>query len=185
MTTVKHLPLAELEAGLDDILSSPKDAGEVKLIVRRPAVDTRELLQEVALDTEVGLVGDTWQDRPSSTSPDGLANPLAQLTIMNSRAAALISQADDRWQLAGDQLYVDLDIGRTNLAPGTRLGIGDAVIEVTDKPHTGCEKFSTRFGVDALKFVSTPEGRDLCLRGINTKVVRSGVVRVGDLATKL
>ena len=47
-------------------------------------------------------------------------------------------------------------------------------------PHTGCGKFVRRFGVDAMKFVNSPVGRELNLRGVNAKVVRGGVVAQGD-----
>ena len=104
---------------------------------------------------------------------------------MNARVVALVeAQANDRWQLAGDQLFIDLDLSAANLPPGTQLTLGSAVIEVTAQPHTGCQKFVARFGLDAMRFVNAPVGRQLNLRGINAKVVRSGVIRVGDIARK-
>jgi MOSC domain-containing protein YiiM len=103
---------------------------------------------------------------------------------MNARVAALLAGPPDAWSAAGDQLYVDLDLGEANLPAGTRLAIGDAVLEVSAAPHTGCAKFSGRFGVDALRFVSTPEGRELRLRGMNTRVVRGGTIALGDVVTK-
>ena len=104
---------------------------------------------------------------------------------MNSRAVALLAQSPERWPLAGDQLYVDLDLSPANLPPGTRIEIGEAVIEVSDKPHRGCKKFAERFGLDALRFVNSEVGYSLNLRGINTTVIRAGVVRPGDVARKL
>ena len=183
--TIPHLTTTELEAGLDHIRQSPKEGGRLEMIVRRPFTDERELLDEGELDTAVGLVGDNWQTRGSKSMPDGSANPNAQLTLMNSRAAALVSQSRDRWPLAGDQLYVDFDLSEANIPPGTRLEIGEAVVEVTALPHTGCQKFVARFGKDAMKFVNTGEGKQLHLRGINTKVVQPGTIRIGDTITKL
>ena len=177
-------PLIELEAGLAEIRRSPADDGILRLIARRPAVDEREHLQAARLDTEQGLVGDSWRARGSKRTPDGSADPEAQVTVMNARAAALLAGSPDAWSAAGDQLYVDLDIGEANLPVGTRLAIGDAVLEVSAVPHTGCAKFSGRFGVDALRFVSTAEGRELRLRGMNTMVVRSGTITLGDLIRK-
>jgi MOSC domain-containing protein YiiM len=107
-----------------------------------------------------------------------------QLNVMNARAVALIAREEGRWALAGDQLYVDLDLARDNLPPGTRLAIGNAVIEVTAQPHIGCGKFVQRFGVEAMKFVNGTFGRQLNLRGINAKVVQPGIIRVGDTVTK-
>jgi MOSC domain-containing protein YiiM len=172
---------AELEAALDHVRSSPATDGRLVLIVRRPAVDEREVLDEGVLDREQGLVGDTWALRPSSRGPNGGPHPDMQLNVINARFAELIAGTEDRAALAGDQLHVDLDLSEANVPPGTRLHIGEAVIEVTDQPHTGCQKFSTRFGLDALRFVNSPLGRELHLRGINAKVVVPGTIRGGDL----
>jgi MOSC domain-containing protein YiiM len=180
-----HLRTEQLEAGLEAIRQSPRDGGAVRLIVRRPAIEAREVPDVCELDTLVGLVGDNWKARGSRHSPDGAALPDSQLTLMNARAAQLVAQSVERWPLAGDQLYVDLDLSSTNLPPGTRLAIGTAVVEITATPHTGCNKFVERFGRDAMKFVNAPAGRALNLRGIYARVVRNGTVRVGDLATKV
>ena len=184
MHEIKHLSLEELNAGLPEIAQSPKDGGEVRLIVRRPTIGAREVLQEAQLDVRTGLVGDTWGERSSSRTPDGSPHPDMQLNIMNARTIALLAQSRERWALAGDQLFIDLDLTDANLPAGTRLAIGSAIIEVTPQPHTGCGKFAERFGVDATEFVNSREGRRLHLRGINAKVVQSGAIRVGDLAKK-
>jgi hypothetical protein len=185
MVGVKHLTMPELEAGLAEIRQSPKDHGELKLIVRRPAEEAREILQEAQLDLVHGLVGDTWKIRGSSRTSDGSSHPDMQINIMNARAIALVAQDPDRWQLAGDQLFIDIDLSVENLPPGTRLALGSAVIAVTDQPHTGCRKFVARFGLDAVKFVNSPVGRKLNLRGVNAKVVQPGMIHMGDLARKL
>ena len=184
-TAVRHLDRAELEAGLDEIRLAPKDGGVLALIVRRPAVDVREVLDEAVLDSTVGLVGDTWNVRGSRSTPDGSSHPDMQLNVMNVRSTALVAQSKDRWPLAGDQLYVDLDLSGENLPPGTRLRIGSAVIEVTPIPHTGCAKFVSRFGLEAMKFVNSPVGRELNLRGICAKVVQPGSIRAGDRVEKI
>ena len=165
---------------LDHVRQSPRDAGRLELIARRPADAEREVLEEAELDLAEGLVGDNWRARGSSSMPDGSANPDAQITLMNARAAALLVGERERWALAGDQLYVDLDLSPENLPPGTRLEIGSAVLEVTPVPHNGCGKFLRRFGIDAQKRINSEEGRALNLRGINAKVVEPGTVRVGD-----
>ena len=182
---MKHLTTDELHAGLDEIRRSPKDEGVLELIVRRPSVGEREVLDEGRLDVTEGLVGDTWIARGSRRSNDGLAHPDMQLNIMNSRVIALVAQERERWHLAGDQLFMDLDLSVENLPPGTRLALGSAVIEVTPEPHTGCQKFVARFGLDAMMFVNSPLGRQLNLRGINAKVVQPGTIRVRDVAKKL
>jgi hypothetical protein len=174
----------ELEAGLGHVRAAPADRGRVELIVRRPAVERREVVPEAVLDVDEGLVGDNWRARGSGRRAGGAAHPDMQLTLMNSRAAALVAGPPERWALAGDQIYVDLDLSGANLPPGTRLAVGTAVVEVTAMPHTGCRKFADRFGRDAVRFVNSPEGRELQLRGINARVVTSGTVRVGDVVTK-
>jgi hypothetical protein len=181
---VKHLTTAELEAGLEEIRRSPKEAGLLELIVRRPRVDEREVLAEGELDPLKGLVGDCWRERGSSRTPDGSAHPEMQLNIMNVRVIALVAQGRERWPLAGDQLYLDLDLSGENLPAGTRLALGEALIEVSAQPHTGCKKFVSRFGLEAMKFVNSKVGRELHLRGINARVIRRGIIRVGDVAKK-
>ena len=185
MTETHHLTTQELEAGLDAIRQSPTDAGVIELIVRRPQIGAREVLTEGRLDLAEGLLGDSWRIRGSSMTPDGSAHPDMQLNIMNARAIALLAQDRERWPLAGDQLYIDLDLSGDNLPPGTLLALGSAVVTVTAQPHTGCQQFRERFGLDALRFVNSPVGRQLNLRGINAKVVQPGVVRVGDIVKKL
>ncbi len=182
--TVKHLTTEELDQGLDVIRQAPADAGKVQLIVSRPAVDERVVLAEASLDLNAGLIGDTWKERGSSRTPDGSANPEAQITIMNARVAALVAVSPDRWQLAGDQVYADMDLSHTNIPAGTRLRIGTAVVEVSAHPHTGCAKFVSRFGKEAMTFVNSPVGRELRLRGMNTRVVVAGEFRLGDVITK-
>ena len=182
---LKDAELTRLEESLDHIRMAPADGGTVELIAARPAVDQRVVLSEAGLDTRDGLTGDNWRARGSSRTPDGSANPDAQLTLMNARVAATIAGERERWPLAGDQLYVDLDISLANLPPGSRVQIGSAVIEFSEAPHTGCAKFSARYGNDALRFVNSPVGRDLRLRGANCRVVVAGMVRQGDAIRKL
>ena len=182
---VKHLTMAELEAALENLRDAPKDHGVVRLIVRRPQTDQREVLEEAELDPVGGLIGDNWSVRGSSQTRDGSAHPEMQLNIMNSRVTALVALELERWPLAGDQLYIDMDLSKENLPAGSRLALGSAVIEVSALPHTGCSKFVSRFGVDAMKFVNSPIGKQLCLRGINAKVVQAGVIKKGDTARKL
>jgi hypothetical protein len=182
---IRHLTITELEAGLETIRQAPQDGGVLQLIVRRPRIGEREILAEAELDLADGLVGDSWKTRGSKMTADGSSHPEMQLNIMGARAVALVAADRERWPLAGDQLFLDLDLSTKNLPPGTRLALGAAVIEVTAIPHLGCKKFVSRFGVEAMKFVNSPIGRELNLRGINAKVVKPGTIRVGDAARKL
>jgi hypothetical protein len=174
---MKHLTTEEIEIGLDKVIESPKDNGTLNLIVRRPHEDEREVLDAGELDIEKGLVGDDW------LTDDG--NFDTQLAIMNSRIIDLLAQDEERWKLAGDQLFIDLNLTDENLSAGTRLGIGSAIIEVTPQPHNGCKKFVERFGLDAMKFVNSPVGKYYHLRGIYARVVLSGTIRRGDTVKKI
>jgi len=181
---VSHLSPQALEAGLPDIRRSPTDHGRLELIVRRPSADERELVDEATLDQVEGLIGDTWRTRADAVG-NSAERVDRQVTVMNARVAALVAADPDRRALAGDQLYVDYDISIDHLPAGSLLAVGSTVLEISEHPHTGCAKFSARFGTDALRFVNSPEGRQLRLRGVNTRVVVPGVVRVGDKVEKV
>jgi Uncharacterized protein conserved in bacteria len=182
---MKHLTMQELEAALEHLREAPKDDGVLQLIVCRPDVDQREEMHQAELDPVKGLVGDNWIVRPSSKTPDGSPHPEMQINIMNVRVTALVAQERERWSLAGDQLYIDMDLSKENLPAGSRIQVGSAVLEVSPLPHTGCAKFVSRFGVDAMKFVNSEVGKELCLRGINAKVVQAGTVKVGHKVKKM
>lgn len=184
MLNVQYLSMTELEEGLEYIRQSPTN-GLLKMIVRRPNIDEREVLQEAELNPTEGLAGDTWNVRVNKHAADGRPSINKQITIMNARTIALLAQNGEHWPLAGDQLYVDMDLSDDNIPPGTQLGIGSAIVEVSPDPHTGCNKFSSRFGLEALKFVNSPEGKRLHLRGINTKIIQAGSIQVGDQVRKL
>jgi hypothetical protein len=181
----RHPDLNAIEGGLGEVRRSPAEAGVIVRIVRRPEPERREVVEAAVLDEDEGMVGDCWRERGSTRMPDRSADREAQITMMNSRFAAIVAGGPEGWEWAGDQLYVDLDLGVENLPPGTRLGVGTAVLEVSEIPHTGCVKFSGRFGPDALRAVSSPDGRALRLRGVNLRIVEGGEVRVGDLVRRL
>jgi hypothetical protein len=180
----------ELTSRLEHLRAAPSEEGTLDLVVRRPVHGEREVLQEGLLDEADGLVGDNWLSRATSRAVAEGRHLKAQVTVMSSRMIRLLADTDEERALAGDQLYVDLDISCTNLPPGSRIAFGDpqdggAVIEVSDKPHTGCAKFVRRFGEETTAFVNSDIGRELRLRGLNARVVRAGTVRPGDPARKL
>lgn len=176
----KHFTTAEIEAGMENVLAAPKDQGVLKMIVRRPKVNKREKIESGTLDIENGLIGDNWLTRGSSRTDNGLGHPEMQLNLMNCRFTELIAGSRERMPLAGDQMYVDLDLSPANLPPGTRLKIGEATIEITAIPHLGCKKFVERFGIDAMKYANSEFGRSHNLRGVNAKVVHGGKISTGD-----
>jgi hypothetical protein len=163
---------AELTAGLAEIERSPRERGVLDLIVRRPVRGGREVLTIAELSVDEGLVGDRWAQ--------GKRRRENQLTLMSSRVVSLLAQERERWPLAGDQLYADLDLSAEHLPAGTRVGIGAAEIEVSPEPHMGCRLFRERYGPDAERFVNSAVGRVLQLRGINAWVVKGGEIKVGD-----
>ena len=179
-----HLSTNEIEEKIAEVLESPKDNGTLEMIVRRPAENKREVIESGFLSVANGLVGDNWLTRGSSRTDNGLGHPEMQLNLMNWRFANLIAGSRDRVQLAGDQLFVDLDLSPNNFPPGTQLSVGEAVIEITAVPHLGCKKFVERFGIDAMKFANSDFGRSHNLRGVNAKVVVSGDIYLSDAVAK-
>jgi MOSC domain-containing protein YiiM len=177
-------PDRELDPAYADLRAAPRDAAVVTLLVARPTRDERAIVTEAVLDVDEGMVGDDWKARGSWSKPGTGANREAQLTLMSTRVLAAIEPDAARWPLAGDQVLLDLDLSEENLPVGTRLLVGEAEVEVTALPHTGCAKFAARFGHDALRWISTHEGRALRMRGMYVQVVRSGTVRTGDTVRK-
>lgn len=180
-----HLTMTELEAGLMELGESPRDGGTLEMIVSRPAEGERVVMERGEMDVVQGLIGDNWQARGSRHTEDGSARPEAQITLMNSRVVQTVAGDRDRWALAGDQLYVDLDLSEDNLPAGQRIAIGTAILEITALPHTGCDKFTARYGHDAIRFVNSKEGRAQRRRGIYAKVVQAGTISAGDTISKL
>lgn len=175
-------PLTRFDAQLEAVHGAPLDQGRLELIVRRPAVDEREILEDASLDLQLGLIGDRWATRDKAKTPAYLAS---QLTMINTRLLAVIEPDRTRWPVAGDQLYVDLDLCEVHLPAGSRLSLGTTVIEVSEEPHTGCAKFSARFGSEALRWINSPSGRAHRLRGLNARVVEAGTIHAGDLVRRL
>jgi hypothetical protein len=183
---VPSLTTTDLEASLDHLRAAPKETGSLEMIVRRPDVGLRELLEEGVLDEAEGLVGDNWLSRATSRAITEGRHLDAMITVMSARMVGLLGDTADARALAGDQLYVDLDISHENLPAGSRIALGrDAVLEVTAKPHAGCKKFLARFGEDALAFVNGDVGSGLRLRGLNARVVQGGVIRSGDVVRRI
>lgn len=182
---IRHLTLAELQAGLSEIRQAPADQGELKAIVVRPESNKRVSLNQCPVSFELGVHGDRWAQGCWMSLPDGSPHPDVQVAMMNARAIALIAQEEERWPLAGDNLFVDLDLTEDNLPCGQQLAIGSAVLEVTSVAHNGCKKFVERFGADAVRFVNSDTGKRLHLRGIYAKVIQAGTVSVGDIISKV
>lgn len=182
---IEHLSEPALLSGLPEIEDSPKDLGRLEMIVIRPRDKERIVLDESEVSLGLGVHGDMWARGRRKSGVDAVPNPDVQITLMNSRCIALLARDRSRWPLAGDQLYVDLDLSGENLPVGQRLAIGTAILEITAVPHTGCAFFAERFGRDALEFVNSPTGRRLHLRGIYARVVQDGHIKTGQLVAKI
>ena len=182
---MQHLSTEELTAGLRHIQQSPRDYGQLHLIVIRPEDLQRKELASCEVSSRLGVHGDTWANGCWKSTEDGSPDPDVQVTLTNCRAIDLISGGRDRWALAGDQFYVDLELSDENLPAGTQLSLGTAILQITDTPHNGCGLFQERYGRDAVLFVNSAEGKRLHLRGIYAKVIQDGLVTVGDTVTKL
>ncbi len=181
----RHLGMAELEEGLSEILASPKDEGRLEGIVIRPEQNGRRELEHCEVSLKGGLHGDHWAKGCWKKTEDGQPHPDVQICIMNARCIAHIAQDHDNWAPAGDNLFIDMDLSPENLPVGQQLALGSAVLEITAEPHLGCAKFIQRYGKDACVFVNGRVGRANRLRGVYARVVKDGVVTVGDSVTKV
>ena len=179
-----HVSRDELDPRLPELRALGTAEGTLELIVVRPSEGERELPPTAELTFEDGLVGDRWR-ASAYIDEDGIVSRENQLTLMSTRMLALIAEPQ-RWPLSGDNLLVDMGLDMEGLPVGSRLAIGDeVVVAISEIPHTGCAKFSARFGSDALKFINSPEGRALRLRGVNAHVVVPGAVSTGDAIRRL
>lgn len=185
METQEYFSKEQINEKLPYIMESPKDNGILSFIVIRPGVDDRKLIQEGQLSSTEGLIGDSWNQRPSRHTPDNSPYIENQVTIMNKRVIESIAQNEERQLLAGDQLFVDFDLSEENLPPGSRLQIGNAIVQISHVPHNGCGKFKERFGSEALKFVNSEMGKANHFRGLNAKVIKEGKIQTGDPVAKL
>ena len=184
-TDAAPTPSRDLDRHTAHVRAAPRDEAAITLIVTRPDTDQREVVASAQLTPEEGLVGDHWLARGNAKMPGGVANPEAQITLMSTRVLEAIEPDPARWPIAGDQLYLDMDLSESNLPAGTRLAVGEAEVLVTELPHTGCVKFAGRFGHDALRWISTHEGRSMRMRGMYVKVVRAGAVHTGDMVRRI
>lgn len=182
---VYHRSREELDQGLDEIAETPRDRGRLEAIVLRPAKNERKPVNSVELSPEEGVKGDHWAKGCWKSLSDGSPHPDVQICMMNARVIRLLAGDKANWPPAGDQLFVDLDLSRSNLAAGQRLSLGGTILEITDVPHNGCSKFIERYGRDATQFVNSKIGKENRFRGIYAKVIEAGTISVGDVIRKI
>ena len=184
MSTDLHVAREDLDARLPELRALDAAEGTLELIVRRPSEGDRELPATAEISLEAGLVGDRWR-ASAHRDEAGAVSRENQLTLMSIRMLELIAEPE-RWPLSGDNLLVDMGLAMESLPIGSRLAIGEeVVVQISEVPHTGCAKFSARFGSDALRFVNSPEGRVLRLRGVNAHVIEPGTVSTGDAIRRI
>lgn len=183
---MRHITTEQFEQQLSTIQAAPQDQGVLKLIVIRPAVNDRQILEACELSLKGGAHGDMWARGTWMSLPDGSPHPDIQLTLMNYRVLEAIATSDMHRALAGDNLCLDFDLSEDNVTCGDRLQIGKTVVlQLTGIPHNGCHKFKRRFGADALAYVNSPLGRHLHLRGVYARVEQGGTVTLGDSVVKI
>jgi MOSC domain len=180
----RHLSDRKLSAALPEVVASPRDAGRLEAIVVRPAANDRHSLTSATLSPELGIDGDRWATDSFYRLENGQPDPRNQVSLMNARLLRLIAGHEEAICLAGDNLIVDLDLSEANLPAGSRLAIGSVVLELTDLPHTGCTKFSSRYGQEACLFVNSPQGKQLHLRGRYAQIVAGGTISIDDTVSK-
>jgi MOSC domain-containing protein YiiM len=181
---IEKLSKDRLEQKFLSLSHSPKDFGTIELIVSRPSIGERQILKTAQITKEEGLIGDNWKERNYKGGP----NLQMQITLMNSKVIEAIAGDSANWPPAGDQLFVDLDLSVDNLPVGQNLSIGsesNVILEISKIPHTGCSKFSSRYGRDAALFINASERKYLRLRGLNAKVIKSGIISVNDIIKKI
>jgi MOSC domain-containing protein YiiM len=172
MSSDYHLSTDAIEARLAELPPVSKDDGAIVLVVARPDVGERETPSRCALTPEHGVANDRWAKKE---------NPVlaAQVAVMRADVARVIANGQPL-SLFGDNLLVELDLAPENLPLGTRLRVGTALCEVTEKPHNGCVKFASRFGQDARDVLAKDAWRTWRLRGLYVKVIEAGEVSPGD-----
>lgn len=178
-----HRTMADLKAALPHILAAPKDGGDLRMIVVRPASGQRETPATARLTGAGGVEGDHWSKGCWRTTEAGDPHPDVQICMMSSRTIEAIAGDPENWAPAGDNLFLDLDLTPDNLATGDRLEIGTTLLEITAEPHHGCQSFIDRYGRDACLFVNLGDGKRYALRGRYARVLRDGDITVGDTVT--
>ena len=185
MESIEHATVDELSEKMDWLLESPKDGGVVRGIVVRPYTDERKELKQARLSPEGGVEGDRWASTAQRKLKDGRLNPDVQVTLTNARLIEVLAKDRANWSLSGDQLYVDMDLSMENLQPGQRLAIGTTVLEISEVPHRGCSKYTSRFGKAAFDLVDSARGRELRFRGVYAQIVTEGTLALGDQIRKI
>jgi len=163
----------QLEKAWAQVPAPPRGRGSVAAIGVRKGGGAHASVSTAQLTVEGGVEGDRWAkgDDPKRHS---------QVTLMSTHVASLIAHVGKAGYESGDNFYVDLDLHEDHLPAGTRLRIGEALLEVTPEPHTGCKKFRARFGLDALRWINAKDNRPHRLRGLHAEVIEGGEVKVGD-----
>ena len=182
---VNHVSFAECEQALDHINRAPLDEAEIDCLCARPDFGTRAFPDKLILTVDHGILGERWTHSPWLTLPNGDPDPRIQVSILSKRVMDLCWRDRERVIHPGDPFVVDMNLGEANMPVGTRLAIGTAIVEVSDKFNTACVKWRDRYGQDSLHWMNLARNRPYRLRGILCRIVQDGEVKLGDRLAKL
>lgn len=169
---------AVLDAALPFVLAAPRDDAPIALLCTRPALGQRAFPASIRLTKAEGIPGERWLTQSWLRLPDGRPDPRNQVSLLPSRVMDIAWQNRDTAPHPGDPIVADLDMTEANLPVGTLIGVGSAVLRVSDVPNLGCVKWKVRYGSDALAWVAADPA--LRLRGVLCSVEQDGEVTLND-----
>lgn len=181
---MENVNLDALQAALPSVLMAPKDSAPIEQLCLRPDIGVRNFVDEMELTRELGIPGERWNYAPWLTLRDGRADPRIQVSILNKQVLDLVYNDPHNMIHPGDSFIADMDFSYENMPDGTLLNIGSAVLRVSDKFNTACQKWQDRYGRDALRWIVLQGNRQYRLRGVLCEVIKDGRVKTGDLIQK-
>lgn len=179
-----HVTLAECDAALAHVLAAPKEAA-IETLCHRPDFGQRDFREALELRVATGIENERWMKHPWMKLEDGSPDPRIQVSILQRRVLDLCWRDRDSVVYPGDTMIADMDLGEENLPAGTRLQAGTAILEVSDVFNTACAKWKVRHGRESFDWINRPENVQHRLRGALCSIVQDGVVRKGDVLTKI
>ncbi|MFT3781378.1 MAG: hypothetical protein QM790_05120 [Nibricoccus sp.] len=179
------LTFDELNRRYAAIPALPKNDARVEALCVRPDLGAREIREEIDFDPVHGAIGDRWERKTWMYLPDGKPDPRVQIAICNAQVIAMLQELTETNHHPGDTLFTNLDLSHANLPRGSKLQVGNAIIEISDVENDACMKFAKHHGSVVLDWIRLPQNRPLRLRGAFAKVSVGGKVRIGDVIKRI